>query len=111
MRCNRKGELFLGKSFGALTGCEPPLFLSYLDSAFLSMIIKRRSLLLFRLLQSLPIRSLREFLAAAEGVYEVCVPCVSATIALTLQARLPHGFNPIGTTSLALHAIYSLRRA
>ncbi len=63
MGCKRKGQLFFGKSFGAPTGSEPPLFLRYLDSAFLCSILRRRAPPLFKLLQYLPIKSLLQFLA------------------------------------------------
>jgi hypothetical protein len=61
----------LGKSFGALTGAEPPLFLRYIDTAVLSWMLKGTRPLIFSLLERLPIKSLREFLASGDGVYEV----------------------------------------
>ncbi len=66
-----KGQLFLGKSFGALAGAEPPLFLRYIDTAVLSWMLKGTRPLIFSLLERLPIKSLREFLASGDGVYEV----------------------------------------
>ncbi len=61
----------MGKSFGALAGAEPPLFLRYIDTAVLSWILKGNQPIIFGLLERLPIKSLREFLASGDGVYEV----------------------------------------
>jgi hypothetical protein len=65
------GPLFLGKSFGALAGAEPPAFLRYMDSAILAWIFEGMCPLTFRFLQCLPIKPLKEFLASGDGVYEV----------------------------------------
>ncbi len=78
------GPLFLGKSFGALAGAEPPAFLRHMDNAILAWIMEGMFPLTFRLLQRLPIKSLQEFLSSGDGVYEVLS---SSTFSFDFQGR------------------------
>lgn len=62
----------LGKSFGALDGDgNAPSYVRHLDNAYIAWALYNLNPFVFRLLQYLPIKSLREFLAAGEYVYEV----------------------------------------
>jgi hypothetical protein len=96
-----EGKLFLGKSFGALTGSEPPVFLRYLDSWFTASILRGTSPLAFTLLNSFPIKSLHEFLAAADGVFEACIETISSADVQIIQFRLPHKSTKLGQSFIS----------
>ncbi|KAM7183701.1 Cytochrome P450 [Rhypophila sp. PSN 637] len=65
------GELMFGKSFGALDGDgNAPSYVRHLHNAFAAWALYDLNPFAFRLLEYLPIQSLRNFLAAGEYVYK-----------------------------------------
>ncbi|KAH6697163.1 cytochrome P450 [Plectosphaerella plurivora] len=65
------GEILLGKSFDAVKGDgQVPLYVHHLDNAYLSLALYANFPILYKILESLPIPSLRQFLSSKEYVYE-----------------------------------------
>ncbi len=68
------GQLFVGKSFNALTSPTPPKFAHYMDTAFHAWYLNAFMPRTFALLQRLPLKpqKLADFLQSGDGVFEVC---------------------------------------
>ncbi len=65
------GQLFLGKSFDALKNDKPPAYVHHLDNAYLVWAISGIFPLTYKFMSFLPFKSVKEFLAAGDYVYDV----------------------------------------
>lgn len=68
------GQLFLGKSFGALKDDRPPPYVHHLDNAYLVWAIQGALPSVYKFMSVLPFRSIRDFLTAGDYVYDVRYP-------------------------------------
>ncbi|EON65750.1 hypothetical protein W97_04989 [Coniosporium apollinis CBS 100218] len=64
------GQLFLGKSFGALKDDRPPPYVHHLDNAYLVWAIQGILPSVYRFTSFLPFRSIQDFLTAGDYVYD-----------------------------------------
>ncbi|KAI9813028.1 MAG: hypothetical protein M1832_006419 [Thelocarpon impressellum] len=71
------GELFLGKSFGALDTESTPSFVHDLDAGYLTWSVKGQFPVIYWLMCSLPIPSLRHFLGSGDRLYDYGIQALS----------------------------------
>ncbi len=102
------GQLFLGKSPGALTSTTEPTFLRHMDSAVHAWFLKGLLPPVFALLQCLPFQPLQEFLEAGEGVFEVRLPYHLSSEPrprLRVSPQLPQSSPPLPARLSSIHRL------
>lgn len=80
-----KGELFLGKSFDALKGTEPPAFIQDLDAYFMAVGMKGSFPWIFQLASYFPSKQWQAFQQAPARLRTVSLPSPCFDISTEIQ--------------------------